>query len=411
MDSSSGTGVCNVSGTNGTAVNYTAAGTCVIDANQAGNASYAAAPQVSQTIAVGPSPQAISFIAPTSGAVGGSATLSATGGASGNPVVFTVDSSSGTGVCNVSGTNGTAVNYTAAGTCVIDANQAGNASYAAAPQVQGTIVVAAARQAPAITSAASAAATVGTAFSFTVQATGYPIPTLSRAGTLPAGVTFKANSNGTATFSGTPTKGGSYIETITASNGVSPKATQSLVITVDQAPAITSAASATATVGTAFSFSVKTSGYPTASISDNGATLPAGLSLTDNGNGTATISGTPASSGGVYGLTITASNGVGQAATQSFALTVRQAPAITSAASAAATVGTAFSFTVQATGYPIPTLSRAGTLPAGVTFKANSNGTATFSGTPTKGGSYTEAITASNGVSPKATQSLVITVG
>ncbi len=90
---------------------------------------------------VGQGSQAISFIAPTSGAVGGSATLSATGGASGNPVVFTVDSSSGTGVCNVSGTNGTAVNYTAAGTCVIDANQAGNASYAAAPQVSQTIAV------------------------------------------------------------------------------------------------------------------------------------------------------------------------------------------------------------------------------------------------------------------------------
>ena len=409
---SSGTGVCTVSGTNGTTVNYAAAGTCVIDANQAGNATYAAAPQVSQAIAVGLSPQAISFTAPSSGTVGGSATLSATGGASGNPVVFSVGPSSGTGVCTVSGTNGTTVNYAAAGTCVIDANQAGNATYAAAKQVQGTIAVVAVNQAPAITSAASAAATVGTAFTFTVQATGSPTPTLARTGTLPAGVSFKANSNGTATFSGTPTKSGSYTETITASNGVSPNATQSLVIAVDQAPAITSAASATATVGTAFSFSVKTSGYPTPSISDNGATLPAGLSFTDDGNGTATISGTPsASSGGLYDLAITASNGVGQPATQSFALTVHQAPAITSAASAAATVGTAFTFTVQATGYPTPTLARTGTLPAGVSFKANSNGTATFSGTPTKSGSHTETITASNGVSPKATQSLVITVG
>ncbi len=360
----------------------------------------------------GLSPQAISFTAPSSGTVGGSATLSATGGASGNPVVFSVGPSSGTGVCTVSGTNGTTVNYAAAGTCVIDANQAGNATYAAAKQVQGTIAVVAVNQAPAITSAASAAATVGTAFTFAVQATGSPTPTLARTGTLPAGVSFKANSNGTATFSGTPTKSGSYTETITASNGVSPNATQSLVIAVDQAPAITSAASATATVGTAFSFSVKTSGYPTPSISDNGATLPAGLSFTDDGNGTATISGTPsASSGGLYDLAITASNGVGQPATQSFALTVHQAPAITSAASAAATVGTAFTFTVQATGYPTPTLARTGTLPAGVSFKANSNGTATFSGTPTKSGSHTETITASNGVSPKATQSLVITVG
>ena len=69
---------------------------------------------------------------------GGSAALSATGGGSGNPVVISVDPASGPGVCTVSGTT---VTYTAAGNCVIDANQAGTGSYAAAPQVQRTITV------------------------------------------------------------------------------------------------------------------------------------------------------------------------------------------------------------------------------------------------------------------------------
>jgi hypothetical protein len=41
-------------------------------------------------------------------------------------------------VCTVSGST---VSYAAAGSCVIDANQAGNATYAAAPQVQQTIKV------------------------------------------------------------------------------------------------------------------------------------------------------------------------------------------------------------------------------------------------------------------------------
>ena len=58
-----------------------------------------------------------------------------------NPVVFTVDSSSGGGVCTVTGTNGSTVNYTGAGNCVIDANQAGGGGYAAAAQVQQTIPV------------------------------------------------------------------------------------------------------------------------------------------------------------------------------------------------------------------------------------------------------------------------------
>ena len=135
--SSGSPGVCTVSGAT---VTYAAAGQCVIDANQAGNGTYAAAPQVQGTITVGSGQklsQSISFTAPVPGTAGSSATLSATGGGSGNPVVFSADSASGK-VCTVSGTT---VTYAAAGQCVIDANQAGNGTYAAAPQVQRTITV------------------------------------------------------------------------------------------------------------------------------------------------------------------------------------------------------------------------------------------------------------------------------
>jgi Spherulation-specific family 4 len=145
VDVSSGAGVCSVSGSNGSTVNYLAAGTCVIDANQAGGDGYAAAPQVQQTITVSASgTQTITFPSPGPGIVGQSATLTATGGASGNPVVFSVDVSSGAGVCSVSGSNGSTVNYLAAGTCVIDANQAAGNGYEAAPEVQQSITVSAA---------------------------------------------------------------------------------------------------------------------------------------------------------------------------------------------------------------------------------------------------------------------------
>jgi Spherulation-specific family 4 len=93
--------------------------------------------------------QTITFPNPGPGTVGQTATLTATGGASGNPVVFSVDSSSGAGVCSVSGTNGSTVTYLAAGTCVIDANQAGGNGYTAAPQVQQTITVSAGTTGPA----------------------------------------------------------------------------------------------------------------------------------------------------------------------------------------------------------------------------------------------------------------------
>jgi hypothetical protein len=134
VDAASGPGVCTVSGTT---VTYTAAGNCVIDANQAGTGTYAAAPQVQQTITVNGIPQSISLTAPASGTARGSATLSATGGGSGNPVVLSADPASAK-VCTVSGTT---VAYTVAGNCVIDANQAGTGTYAAAPQVQQTITV------------------------------------------------------------------------------------------------------------------------------------------------------------------------------------------------------------------------------------------------------------------------------
>ena len=65
-------------------------------------------------------------------------TVTATGGASGNAVTFTIDSSSTSG-CTITGST---VSYgTGVGTCVIDANQAGNTDYAAATQVQQTFSV------------------------------------------------------------------------------------------------------------------------------------------------------------------------------------------------------------------------------------------------------------------------------
>ncbi|MDP9118111.1 MAG: Ig-like domain-containing protein, partial [Actinomycetota bacterium] len=82
--------------------------------------------------------QTITFPQPTTpAAYGTSDTLTATA-SSGLTVTYTVDSSSTAGACTVSGST---VTYTGIGTCVIDANQAGDASFSAAPQVQRTVTV------------------------------------------------------------------------------------------------------------------------------------------------------------------------------------------------------------------------------------------------------------------------------
>jgi hypothetical protein len=84
------------------------------------------------------STQTISFTstAPGSATVGGSTYTAAATASSGLPVSF----SSGTpSVCAVTGS---VVSFLAAGTCTIDADQAGNAEFAAAPQMQQSFAVA-----------------------------------------------------------------------------------------------------------------------------------------------------------------------------------------------------------------------------------------------------------------------------
>ena len=83
-------------------------------------------------------------------------------------------------------------------------------------------------------------------------------------------------------------------------------------------------------IGSAGSFTVtNTAGYPTGTTITKTGTLPAGVSFTDNHNGTATIAGTPATgTEGSYPLTITASNGVSPDATQSFTLKITKVAAV-----------------------------------------------------------------------------------
>jgi VCBS repeat-containing protein len=271
-------------------------------------------------------------------------------------------------------------------------------------------------QPPAITSGATATFTAGVAGSFTVSTTGFPTPAITRGGAaLPSGVTFVDNGNGTGTLSGTPVAatGGTYVLTFTAANGVSPDAGQSFTLTVDESPVISSATATTFLVGTPGTFTVTTTAVPTVTtITETGA-LPGGVTFTDNHDGTATIAGTPNPlTGGLYPITLTASNGVGTAGTQNFTLTIDEAPSITSINQATFQPGVAgTTFTVTTTGFPSASsmvISESGALPGGLTFTDNHDGTATIAGTATGSGTFPIVITASNGVSPDATQNFTI---
>ena len=120
--------VCTVSGAT---VSYTAAGTCVIDANQAGNAPTRPPPGPADdpVISAGPqSAQSISFSPPAPGRWAARRPCPPPAAAPAfRSIVLRRQPERGGMHAHGSST----VVYTAGGTCVIDANQAGNASYLA----------------------------------------------------------------------------------------------------------------------------------------------------------------------------------------------------------------------------------------------------------------------------------------
>jgi uncharacterized repeat protein (TIGR02543 family) len=120
-------------------VTLDAPGDCVIKANQAGNSSYYAATERTQTITVAAAKiaQTISFSAFSSATFGDSPVAASV---STDAVGLTVALTSGsTSVCTVSGST---VSIVGAGTCSISANQSGDNTYNAASQVTRTFTVA-----------------------------------------------------------------------------------------------------------------------------------------------------------------------------------------------------------------------------------------------------------------------------
>ncbi|MGA2230689.1 MAG: right-handed parallel beta-helix repeat-containing protein [Tepidisphaeraceae bacterium] len=268
--------------------------------------------------------------------------------------------------------------------------------------------------APQFTTAASAEVAAGTADSESISTVNASFGALSEVGAIPAGVVFRDNGNGTATLYGTPVNGsrGVYNLTFSADAGASGTTTQDFLLTVGKAPAITSANHTTFMNGTSNTFTVAGSGYPAPAFTEAGA-LPTGVTLVDNHNGTATISGTAATaSGGVYSVTIKAKDGLKPNAKQVFVLTVSNPPSISSASSATFHAGGNASFAIDSTGFPEASITESGALPAGITLQDNNDGTAILTGVPAPGseGVYDLTLKAKNGVKPNASQVFTLTI-
>lgn len=191
--------------------------------------------------------------------------------ASGLPAGVTINTSTGV----ISGTPTTAGTYTAS----ISATNTGgtgtqNVTITVAPPV------------PVVTSSSTATGVTGSAFSYSITASGSP--TSYAVTNIPAGLSINTS---TGVISGTPTTAGTFTDTLKATN-ITGTGKEVLVITITlPTPVVSGSAAVSATVGASFSYSITASNTPASYAVTN---IPAGLSINTS---TGVISGTPTTAG------------------------------------------------------------------------------------------------------------------
>jgi hypothetical protein len=157
---------------------------------------------------------------------------------------------------------------------------------------------------------------------YLLQAVGEPVPAIG-VDELPPGLRLTVHGDGSATLAGTPTgPAGTTAVQVRAQNSKGTTA-EPLTVVVQQAPAFPDRGPVTFERGEFSSVVVRTVGFPAPAISVEGD-LPGGLSFTDNGDGTATIAGTPLVAPAATPVTLTAVNVVADTAlTTSIEVVVR----------------------------------------------------------------------------------------
>ncbi len=159
------------------------------------------------------------------------------------------------------------------------------------------------------------------------------VPVLS-APTKPAWLTFTDNANGTATLAGTPPSAGSHAIVLRASDGTA-ATDQSFTLVVEPAggntaPVFTSTPpTASFTPGSTFTYAITTTDANGQTPAITAPRKPAWLTLTDNGDGTATLTGTvPSTAIARFDVEVAANDGFATTA-QAFAISLDRAPVVT----------------------------------------------------------------------------------
>lgn len=242
------------------------------------------------------------------------------------------------------------------------------------------------------------AANIGTAYNQAITASGgtAPYTYAVTAGALPAGLTLSSG----GTLSGTPTAGGSFNFTVTATDSAGSPASgsQAYALTVNPPTIMLSPLVPSGTATVPFSQTITASGGTASySFAVTSGALPPGLTLASNGS----LTGTPTATG-TFNFTVTAtdsSTGAGPyTGSSAYSLVIDPASVSITPATASLPAGTAavaYSQQLSATGGTgAYTWSVSfGALPAGLTLNSSSG---LISGTPTAAGNFTFNVTAVN---------------
>jgi hypothetical protein len=145
-----------------------------------------------------------------------------------------------------------------------------------------------------------------TGTTYTIEADGDPVPAI-RVDQLPAGLRLTAHGDGSATIEGTATGLAGDLTVVVTAQNASGASSEPLTLTVQQAPAFRSGGPVLFPAGEFTVRVIRTVGFPAAGIGLEGE-LPAGLSFTDHGDGTASIAGTPLDGPTSSPVTLTAVN-------------------------------------------------------------------------------------------------------
>jgi hypothetical protein len=224
------------------------------------------------------------------------------------------------------------------------------------------------------------------------------------AGILPPGLGLGAS---TGLLSGTPATAGTYSFAVKVTDHSGLTDTEPVTMSIIAGPALNFPAPPPAWTHTVYGYTLTESGGTAPfTWSVSAGSLPAGISLSPDGN----LSGTPTATG-TSAFTVQVTDANGQSATETASITVSAGVSTTFGAPAGAATGTPYTVTLTATGGTTPyTWSvNAGTLPPGIGLSS----AGVLAGTPTTAGTYTfsvNVIDQNNGIAT-ASITLVVTAG